>query len=515
MGDKFQGYEGCPSCGSKDNLGVWTDGKYCFGCGYTDGVKGYGKDSSGSRRPVIKWPPNGYDFTAIPHRGITRDTCVKYGVASRGPFTLFPSSDRRGFKERNFLFSKLSRKLHMRIEGSYKGLFGLDTIHTKKTMAIAFGEFDALSVYQATGIPCISPCNGDKSLVSGLKSCWSSLEDMEKIVLLPDQDESCQSVIPEVVELLGEDRCYVASLSYKDPNEYSQRNEDYLLKKAFWAARPMGSSLLYDSFEGMFETDYGIGTLTGISPLDKLSHGFKGGEVSYFIGQPKSGKTSLVQYITYSLAQKGVKVGTVCLEGGHKSYLTNLGHMFIGGNVASLSVNDQHQLQSVMKENLELATIKGIQDHGKIIKAMRALVKAGDCRVIVFDNLTSAGNPMKLFESSSQLVLELDDLAQELNVPVLVIAHVNRMSYNEPPSLGSATGTGHIERFAYSLFSVFREKGASSARIECLANRRVGSEGEGIFYAELNKNTYRYKFSDVMASDKWSKAREYSSKGGK
>lgn len=38
MGE-FLRMESCPSCGSRDNVGVWTDGKWCFGCGY--GVPGY------------------------------------------------------------------------------------------------------------------------------------------------------------------------------------------------------------------------------------------------------------------------------------------------------------------------------------------------------------------------------------------------------------------------------------------------------------------------------------------
>lgn len=34
---KFQGHEPCPSCGSRDNLGRWSDGHgYCFGCGYRE-----------------------------------------------------------------------------------------------------------------------------------------------------------------------------------------------------------------------------------------------------------------------------------------------------------------------------------------------------------------------------------------------------------------------------------------------------------------------------------------------
>lgn len=31
---KYLGQQPCPSCGSRDNLGVWSDGAFCFGCGY-------------------------------------------------------------------------------------------------------------------------------------------------------------------------------------------------------------------------------------------------------------------------------------------------------------------------------------------------------------------------------------------------------------------------------------------------------------------------------------------------
>ena len=40
MTDGFSHHEGCPSCGSKDNVGVWEDGhKWCFGCGW--GIPAY------------------------------------------------------------------------------------------------------------------------------------------------------------------------------------------------------------------------------------------------------------------------------------------------------------------------------------------------------------------------------------------------------------------------------------------------------------------------------------------
>jgi Zn ribbon nucleic-acid-binding protein len=38
MGE-FLRHEPCPNCGSKDNLGVWEDHKWCFGCGHYEGPK--------------------------------------------------------------------------------------------------------------------------------------------------------------------------------------------------------------------------------------------------------------------------------------------------------------------------------------------------------------------------------------------------------------------------------------------------------------------------------------------
>lgn len=36
---QFKEHLPCPRCGSRDNLGVWTDGSWCFGCGLT--IPGY------------------------------------------------------------------------------------------------------------------------------------------------------------------------------------------------------------------------------------------------------------------------------------------------------------------------------------------------------------------------------------------------------------------------------------------------------------------------------------------
>jgi Zn ribbon nucleic-acid-binding protein len=51
---RFSHHEPCPQCGSKDNLGVWTDGhKFCFGCKYHEqGILDLHKAMNTSREEV-------------------------------------------------------------------------------------------------------------------------------------------------------------------------------------------------------------------------------------------------------------------------------------------------------------------------------------------------------------------------------------------------------------------------------------------------------------------------------
>ena len=74
---------------------------------------------------------------------------------------------------------------------SATGLFGLNTVPEDATaIVITEGEFDAMSVYQSTGIPSISLPNGVHSLPPQVLP-W--LEKFEKIYLWLDNDTAGQS----------------------------------------------------------------------------------------------------------------------------------------------------------------------------------------------------------------------------------------------------------------------------------------------------------------------------------
>ena len=74
------GKEPCPECGSRDNLGRYTDGHgFCFGCNY------YEHATEGTARPPTSTkgkPMTDFirgEFVALKKRGLTEESCRKYG----------------------------------------------------------------------------------------------------------------------------------------------------------------------------------------------------------------------------------------------------------------------------------------------------------------------------------------------------------------------------------------------------------------------------------------------------
>ena len=73
---QFLHHEPCPNCGSKDNLGRYSDGHgYCFGCNY--------RDQDGEVTTVIAERKDARfvegDAVALPSRGLSNITCEKFG----------------------------------------------------------------------------------------------------------------------------------------------------------------------------------------------------------------------------------------------------------------------------------------------------------------------------------------------------------------------------------------------------------------------------------------------------
>ena len=498
----FIRYESCPDCGSKDNVGVWKgrggkEKKYCFSCREV-------KERDGSVvGKKVSWPLRLYGHSSIDWRRITKSTALKYDILRAGRIVAFPlywNNKVTGIKYRDFLFRKSEKDVHMMIVGTYANhFFGWQAVHTPKTIAIALGEFDAPATFQATGVPCLSPPNGDGSLVQCVKNDYERLARFERIVFLPDKNKpdnhaviQPSMAVAESVKILGEDRCYVANLTLDDPNEYLMQNQSALLKRAFWSAEPSTSGLFYDATSELIAPTQ-MGVLTGLDPLDRKLQGLRSDEVTYVLGAPGQGKTTFVQYLIWSLSNRGIKTCCVILEESHRKFISKLANVFTGGNYYLLPEKNSEEIRNQIDKFVLTPKIAAGASIEEVRRTIKAACKVHDAKVVIVDNITAAGNSDKLFESTSKFVYLFRDLAIELGVHFIVVSHVGREGYNEPPQLGSGLGSGMIERMAQNIIGVFLKRGEFTTRIELLKNREVGVPGLGVFNLQYDLKTSRYK----------------------
>lgn len=84
---------------------------------------------------------------------------------------------------------------------------------------ITEGEYDAMSVYQETGIPALSLPQGANSLPDNV---LPYLDNFEKIYLWMDNDEAGLMNVPKIASKLGVKRCFIvenSNLKMKDAND--------------------------------------------------------------------------------------------------------------------------------------------------------------------------------------------------------------------------------------------------------------------------------------------------------
>lgn len=198
---------------------------------------------------------------AIPNRGLTRETCARYGYRigefKGGRCHIAPYTDTAGrIVAQKVRFSVEGKKAFTFLgEPKEAGLFGSRLLEARggKMVVITEGEIDALSVSQVMGNnwPVLSVPNGAKGAARDIRPFISALEKYESVVLAFDMDEPGRKAVEAVTALFTPGKVRDAQLpeGFKDPNDMVKANKSKGLVDAIFGAtssRPDGIRTVSD-----------------------------------------------------------------------------------------------------------------------------------------------------------------------------------------------------------------------------------------------------------------------------
>jgi twinkle protein len=507
----FIGKEQCPGCGSKDNLGRYSDGHaHCFGqsCDYYEhATDGKASDVPWKTTPRRNYEPIDYEVAGIPNRALSFETCKfwDYGIGNlngsgchvanfRDPVTREIYAQKLRLPGKEFpVLKELGAKLGFYGQHLWKG--------DRRSIIVTEGELDALSVSQAQDnkYPVVSIPQGASGAINTVKQQYEWLCEFQKIVLMFDGDEAGQAAAEACAEILPVGKVFIAEIEgYKDANEALVAGKPGAITSAFWNAKayqPDGIFTLSDIREEVL-APVAMGRPWFLPTLTALTFGRRDGETYYFGAGTGVGKTDFfTQQIEYDVSTLNIKTACIYLE----QPPSETGKRIAGKKAHKLfhipNLNDepewtQEELLQAFDEleatgNLYLGGNFSSADWDQIKARIRYLVHGLGVKHIFLDHLTALADPSNERESLEIITKELALLAQELRIIIHVISHLATPD-GKPHEEGGRVMLRHFKgsraigfwaHFAFGLERNPQDEDAMAAQqttFRCLKDRYTG-----------------------------------------
>jgi len=483
----FLRHVACDHCGSSDANSLYDDGHtHCFKCGHTEFEQDIEERSvmRDAIAPMKKVEMKG-TIKSIPDRGITQQTCEKFGVTQDGEHHYYPYADAKG----SIVAAKRRRveDKTFNIQGSFNSavLFGQQLFHSGgKYVTVYEGELDALAGYQLTGSqwPSVSIRNGAQAALKDCKAQYEWLNSFENIVICFDADEPGQKAAKEVAELFGQKAKIVKHKSgYKDACEYLQSGATKEFVNEWWKAEtyvPDGIVNAADLWEEICKPEPVAEAQYPWKGLNKLLYGFRRAELITVTAGSGLGKSQFLREILYHLLKTtDWKIGGLFLEESTRKTARSI--MSLHANKL-LHLPDTPVTEQELKEAFDatLGTNRvylfdhfGSSDVDNIANRIRYMAKACDCRVIFLDHISIVvsgldnGDERKAIDS---MMTKLRTLVQELEVTLICVSHLRRPQGNaghedgQAVSLSQLRGSGAIAQLSDAVITLERNSMAEN-----------------------------------------------------
>lgn len=483
-----------------------------------------------------------YPIRAIPSRGIEKETCEHFGVRvalspedgktvvaiyypcyREGKLTGFEKKDLTKGKDEEYHFTYIGDV------GKDTELFGQNVAPTGgKKVFITEGKNDTLAAWQVlkakypTGNPAVVSVGSTSWAAQHIGNNLKFLDGFQETVIAFDQDECTPEEYKrgdrkgkeatQAVSLIRPD-ILVATFSEKDAN-------DMLLKgksdELYWAlvskAKPYvpeevyyGDELTVDDL--MEPLKEGV-MISAFPKLSSMLHGLRNGEMTILLAPTKSGKTTISREIGYALTKEHKLVGHFFLEEDLRK--SQQGYIALDNNVL-LPAFRENPSAVLTREQVEKTKAELI-DNGKtiwmsankltpqkVLSSIRYMANKGADKIIL-DHLSYVFSGTVTNDERKEIDLLLHELAvlkKELNIHILVVAHIKRAPFQPkkdkngdviypywiPVNKEDGRGSGAFEQLCDNMIviepEVLDEFGTRGRiRLKVVANREWDLTGE-------------------------------------
>lgn len=194
---------------------------------------------------------------------------------------------------------------------------------------------------------------------------------------------------------------------------------------------------------------------TGVDWWDEWAGPFRRSNVYAIAGYQGTGKTTLAVCLTWPMAQRGVKVWNYCLE-----LTADETFEVVAGHVLSKAVIDEAD-EVMAYAKIEPSGYRFFEPERDLsweqhIKIIQETVRRDQIDLVVIDNFSYLTSVAKnSYETERVAAKALKGLAQELEIPIIVIAHLRKPDRDdsEPkPTAHSVLGSGAITQIASDVF---------------------------------------------------------------
>ena len=217
-----------------------------------------------------------------------------------------------------------------------------------------------------------------------------------------------------------------------------------------------------------------IGTTTGYKELDRITQGFRRGEVTILAARPSVGKTALALNVAFKTAVRArVPVGIFSLEMSSELLFRRLIAAQSGVSLTKINantVNDDERIKvgraidQIAQANIYIDDTPQAKINDVLQKCRRLQQKEPTLGLIVIDyigliTVPNTKNESARHEEVRKISAALKGLAMELQIPILVLCQISRTAEqreNKRPMLSDLRDSGSIEQDADMVWLLYR-----------------------------------------------------------